>query len=358
VADITSVPIVNPKLVLASAAVVAPVPPFAIAIVVPLQVPLVIVPTVFKFDKDVSVLFAVAVILPAVVAVVALPDKSPIKFGAVTVALNVFAPAKVCAPVVTTPPFVASAGVNINSVVPLIVAPFALEIPDILPIELNPELEAVMEAFTYSVVANFVELSLVAGVGAVGVPVNAGEANEAFNNISALFEVILAVFAFTFDVNELILFVLVVMLAVLDVILVSNAASALVALETSAVMLAVFDVILVSNAASALVALVTSAVMLAVFAFILVGKLEMVLELKPPTLFIVVAIVRAPEPTTSPVKVVVAVADITSVPITNPKFVLASAALVAPVPPFVIAMVPFILLDVILLSATPALALC
>jgi hypothetical protein len=90
---ITSVPIVKPKLVLASEAVVAPVPPFAIAIVVPLQVPLVIVPTVFKFDKEVNVVFEVAVIFPAVIAVVALPDKSPIKFGAVTVELNVFAPA-------------------------------------------------------------------------------------------------------------------------------------------------------------------------------------------------------------------------------------------------------------------------
>ena len=48
----------------------------------------------------------------------------------------------------------------------------------------------------------------------------------------------------------------------------------------------------------------------------------------------------------------------TSVPITRPKFVLASAAVVAPVPPLATATVPLILLDVILLSATPALALC
>ena len=66
----------------------------------------------------------------------------------VVVALNVFAPAKVCDPVVTTPPLVASAGVKINSVVPLIVAPLALEVPDIDPIELKPALAAVIEDFT------------------------------------------------------------------------------------------------------------------------------------------------------------------------------------------------------------------
>lgn len=87
----------------------------------------------------------------------------------------------------TIPPLLASAGVKINSVVPLIVAPFALEVPEIAPIELNPALDAVIEAFTYSVVANLVELSLVAGVGAVGVPVNAGEAMGAFNIILAVF---------------------------------------------------------------------------------------------------------------------------------------------------------------------------
>jgi hypothetical protein len=92
-AAITSVPIVKPKLVLASAELVAPVPPFAIAIVVPLQVPLVMVPTVFKFVKEVNVAFEVAVMFPAVVAVVALPVKSPTKLGAVIFALNVFAPA-------------------------------------------------------------------------------------------------------------------------------------------------------------------------------------------------------------------------------------------------------------------------
>jgi hypothetical protein len=120
----------------ASAFVVAPVPPFATAIVVPLQVPEVIVPTVFKFDKDVNVVFEVAVILPAVVAVVALPKK----FGAVTSLLNVLAPLNVCVPMEINPGLVPSAAVNVN-VVPLMVPPFAalvleyanVETPAVIP---------------------------------------------------------------------------------------------------------------------------------------------------------------------------------------------------------------------------------
>ena len=177
--------------------------------------------------------------------------------------LKVFAPANVCVPFVTTPPFDASAGVKINSVVPLIVAPFAFEVPEMAPIELNPAFAATIEFFTYSVVATFVELSLVAGVGAVGVPVNVGEARGAFNKISDVFAVILAVFAATF-----------------------------------------------------------------------VGNVAIVLELTPPTEFTVVAKDPFPDPATSPVKVVVKFAAITSVPITKPKLVLASAGLAAPVPPF------------------------
>ena len=86
----------------------------------PLQVPVVIVPTVFKLVSDVNVVFVVAVIFPAVVAVVAFPKK----LGAVTSALNVFAPAIVCAPVEIKPGFVASAAVKVNDV-PLIVQPAA-----------------------------------------------------------------------------------------------------------------------------------------------------------------------------------------------------------------------------------------
>jgi hypothetical protein len=216
----------------------------------------------------------------------------------------------------------------------------------------------VIDAFTYSVVATLVELSLVAGVGAVGTPVNAGDAIGAFNNISAVlveilfvFVVILVVFEFILVSNALsafvalvisllILVVFAVMLVVFEVILVSKALSAFVALVVSlvilvvfAVMLVVFEVILVSNALSAFVALVVSAVMLAVFAVTEVGKVAIVAELTPPTLFTVVAKLPLPDPATSPVKVVTAFAAITFVPITKPKFVLASAAVVAPVPP-------------------------
>ena len=63
----------------------------------------------------------------------------------------------------------------------------------------------------------------VIAVGAVGTPVNAGDANGAFNKISA---------------------VLVVILDVFDAILVSNTDSASIALATSAVMLDVFEIIL------------------------------------------------------------------------------------------------------------------
>jgi len=62
-----------------------------VAIAVPLHTPVVIVPTVAKFDKEVNVVLEVAVIFPAVVAVVALPKK----LGAVISLPNVFAPAKV-----------------------------------------------------------------------------------------------------------------------------------------------------------------------------------------------------------------------------------------------------------------------
>ena len=153
-------------------------------------------------------------------------------------------------------------------------------------------------------------------VGALGVPVNVGDAMVARNNISAVFAVmlevldvilvlkafsafvalvtsavILAVFELILVSNPASAFVALVisavMLDVLDVILVLKASSAFVALVISAVMLEVLDVILVSNPASAFVALVTSAVMLDVLEAINVGKVPMVVELTPPTLFTV-----------------------------------------------------------------------
>ena len=92
----------------------------AFAIAVPLQTPEVIVPTVAKLASEVNVVLEVAVIFPAVVAVVALPKK----LVAVTSLLNVFAPAKVCAPVEIKPGFVASAAANVK-LVPLMVPPLA-----------------------------------------------------------------------------------------------------------------------------------------------------------------------------------------------------------------------------------------
>ena len=73
--------------------------------------------------------------------------------------------------------------------------------------------------------------------------------------------------------------------------------------------------------------------MLEVFDETDVGKPAIVAELTPPTVFTVVAKLPLPDPTTSPVKVVIAFASMTLVPITNPKLVLASDAVIAPVPP-------------------------
>ena len=77
----------KPKFVLAPDAVVAPVPPLAIATSVALHVPEVIVPTVAKFAKEVKDVLDVAVMLPAVVAVVALPVNGPVNPAAVIVPL-------------------------------------------------------------------------------------------------------------------------------------------------------------------------------------------------------------------------------------------------------------------------------
>ena len=56
-------------------ALVKPVPPCAISIVVALHIPVVIVPKVFKLLNEVKVVLVVAVILSAIVAVNALPLK-------------------------------------------------------------------------------------------------------------------------------------------------------------------------------------------------------------------------------------------------------------------------------------------
>jgi hypothetical protein len=209
--------------------------------------------------------------------------------GAVTPAEKVFAPAKVCVAVVTIPPKFAFAGDKINCVVPLIVAPSAYDVPEIGPTELNPALEAVMDAATNAVVANLVELSPVVcvmpvvPVGKIGVPVNDGEfkfallLKDVFNvAISEVLEVILDVAELTLDVKVVMSDMLVV---ILDVFVFTFAVSVLI--------LFVFEVIL------------------DVFAATEVGKLAMVDELTPPTLFTVVAKLPVPIPETSPVNLIV-----------------------------------------------------
>ena len=158
-----------------------------------------------------------------------------------------------------------------------------------------------------------------------------------------------------------------------------------------AVILAVFAFTLLVNVSSAALAVDASEVIAVVFAVILtvlaatvVGKPAIVAAVIPPTLFTVVAKLPFPDPVTSPVKVVIAFAAITLVPITKPKFALASVAVVAPVPPLFNAivvplqtpdvMVPTVVISVpinlfaailpanfalvILKSATPAFAFC
>jgi hypothetical protein len=57
---------------------------------------------------------------------------------------NVLVPAKVWLPAVTIPPLVPSAGVKLI-VVPLIVAPLALDVPDIIPTVDTPDIAAGIE---------------------------------------------------------------------------------------------------------------------------------------------------------------------------------------------------------------------
>ena len=156
---------------------------------------------------------------------------------------------------------------------------------------------------TNCVVAICVVLVDNAAVGAVGVPVNEGDAIVARNNISAVFAVILAVFAAIALVLLVILAVFAVIAFVLLVMLAVFEAMAVVLL----VILAVFDsiavVLLVILAVFEAIALVLL-VILIVFEAINVGKVAMVVELTPPTLLVVVVNVPVPLPLTSPVKVI------------------------------------------------------
>ena len=117
------------------------------------------------------------------------------------------------------------------------------------------------------------------GVGAVGVPVNDGDAIVALSNMSAVFAAIALVLLVILAVLAAISVVLIVMLAVF-------AAMALVLLVILAVFALMAVVLLVMLAVFAAIALVLL-VILAVFEAINVGKVVIVVELTPPTLFTV-----------------------------------------------------------------------
>ena len=125
---------------------------------------------------------------------------------------------------------------------------------------------------TNAVVANWFVLVPAAAVGAVGVPVNEGEAIVALKAISEIFVVILKVF-------EAIKFVLFVILVVF-------AAIAFVLVVMFALLAAMSFVLVVILEVFAAIEFVLD-VMLAVFAAIDVGKVAIVDENTPPTLFTV-----------------------------------------------------------------------
>ena len=109
-------------------------------------------------------------------------------------------------------------------------------------------------------------------MGAVGVPVNEGDAIVALNAISAILLVILEVFAaieFVLDVMLAVFAVIALVLLVILALLIAISAALVVILEVFAAIEFVLDV------------------MLAVFAAIDVGKVAIVDEITPPTLFTV-----------------------------------------------------------------------
>ena len=135
-----------------------------------------------------------------------------------------------------------------------------------------------------------------AAVGAVGVPVKLGDAIVERKAISAIFVVILAVLDVTLVSNAAILFVLVVMLAVFAVMLAVFAAIF--------VAFVVIFVLLVAMSAIFVVILAVFEAILVSFVVTLVGNVVIVDELTPPTVLIVVGKVPVPLPVTSPVKVI------------------------------------------------------
>ena len=135
-----------------------------------------------------------------------------------------------------------------------------------------------------------------AAVGAVGVPVKLGEAIVARKAMSAILVVILAVLDVTLVSNAAILFAFVVILAVFAVMLAVFAAIF--------VALAVILVLFVAMSAIFVVILAVFEAIFVSFVVTLVGKVVMVDELTPPTALIVVGKVPVPLPVTSPVKVI------------------------------------------------------
>ena len=142
---------------------------------------------------------------------------------------------------------------------------------------------------------------LAAGAGAVGVPVNEGELIFAFKATSELKDVILEVFdsiefvlAVKLEVTELIFELNVVILDVLDAIVIVLVVKLTVFVSTlldKAVILFVLAVTLVSIA----LILAKLEVILAVFEAIVVGKVAIVAELTPPTLFTTGAVAVPPK---------------------------------------------------------------
>jgi hypothetical protein len=149
-----------------------------------------------------------------------------------------------------------------------------------------------------------------AAVGAVGVPVKLGDAIVARNAIadvllaiSVILVVILTVLDVTLVSNAAILFVFAVMLAVLLAIFVAF----VLILAVFEVILAVFAAIFAVFVAIFVVFDVILAVLLAILVsavVTLVGKFEIVVELTPATELIVVEKVPVPEPLTSPTNVI------------------------------------------------------
>ena len=139
-----------------------------------------------------------------------------------------------------------------------------------------------------------------AAVGAIGVPVNVGDALFAFKAIAAVLEVMLAVFAAIFVVFVVIFVLFVAMSAifavildVFDVILVSKAVMLFVLAVILAVLATIFVVFVVMFvlfiAMSAMFAVILDVLdaIFKVFVVTVAGNVEIVDELTPPTMFTV-----------------------------------------------------------------------